>query len=141
MSAYISIKAVVTHLVGKMLAWAVAERFRNIENIKNVNCPVFFLHGKMDELIPCEHSKELYNNSNVGEFWFPNQMTHNSFNVLRDLLIPIDTFLDKYKIKVKLEDKKCVNFPEKIFVYPNEKNNKGSSSVISSIYNRFFDKK
>lgn len=143
MSAYLSIKAVVTHLVSKYLSWAVSERFKNIDNIKNVKCPAFFLHGKMDDLIPCEQSKELYNHSNMGEFWFPNKMTHNSFNILSDLLIPIDTFLDKYKIKVKLSDEECLKFPDDAYNSPfNDKNTKGPpSSFISSIYNRLFDKK
>ena len=143
MSAYLSIKAVVIHLVGRILAWAVAERFRNIDNIQKVKCPVFFLHGKMDDLIPCDHSKELYNRSNIGEYWFPNKMTHNSFNILNDLLIPIDTFLDKYKFKVRMEEKATLLFPDSVYQYPNEENNNKhtNSSVMTSLYNKLFDKK
>lgn len=143
MSAYLSIKTVVTHLVSKWLSWAVAERFDNLEKIQKVKCPVFFLHGKMDDLIPCEHSKILYGRTKVGEFWFPNKMTHNSFNILSDLLIPIDTFLDKYKIKVRMEEKESFVFPKSVFVFPyEEKAPKGGHSGFTSwIFNRLFDKK
>lgn len=103
MSAYISIKAVVVHLIGRFLAALVADRFKNIDEIQKVKVPTFFLHGKKDDLIPCYHSKELYNKSHIGEYWFPNDMTHNSFNIIKDLLIPIDNFLEKYKYQIKNE--------------------------------------
>lgn len=141
MSAYTSIKAVVTHLVGRLLSWAVAERFRNIDNIKNVESPVFFLHGKMDELIPCEHSKDLFKSAKIGEYWFPNKMTHNSFNILSDLLIPIDTFLDKYKIKVKLTELPLINFPSMLYKNPYVTDNKQNPSSMSSVYHKLFNKK
>lgn len=47
MSAYTSIKDVAKILLGKLsfLTPIVIERFRNIDTIKEVKCPVFFLHG------------------------------------------------------------------------------------------------
>ena len=141
MSAYLSLKSVVTHLVGRFLSWVVAERFRNVEYIAKVDCRVFFLHGKMDELIPFEHSKELYKLAKKGEYWFPNKMTHNSFNILSDLLIPIDTFLDKYKIKVKISDKPFISFPENVFKNPFSKENKHNSGGMNSLYNKLFNNK
>lgn len=140
MSAYLSLKSVVAHLVGKLLAFAVADRFRNIDCIEKVKCPVFFLHGKKDDLIPSSHSKELYNRSNIGEYWFPNKMTHNSFNILTDLLIPIDTFLEKYKIRVRLDEKECIVFPKELFECPIKENGQRKTAFMTSLYNKFFDK-
>jgi hypothetical protein len=47
MSPFTSIKDVAKNILGYMafLSGVVYERFKNLENIKNVRCPVFFLHG------------------------------------------------------------------------------------------------
>jgi abhydrolase domain-containing protein 17 len=55
-SAYTSIHSLVEHLIGKWAQFLVADRFKNLEYIKKVNCKVLFLHGKKDKLIPYEHS-------------------------------------------------------------------------------------
>lgn len=65
MSAYTSIKDVSKTLLGKLsflLTPLVYERFRNVDNIKDVKCPVFFLHGLKDTLIPYTHAQELKRN-------------------------------------------------------------------------------
>lgn len=41
---------------GGFASYAVYERFRNIDYIKEAKCPCFFLHGLKDTLIPFEHS-------------------------------------------------------------------------------------
>src|SRR5690242_15966005 len=61
MSPYTSIKAVVKSLAGTLVKSLVAERFRNIDEIKKVKSPVLFIHGMADTLIPKEHSLELLN--------------------------------------------------------------------------------
>lgn len=55
MSPYTSIKDVSKSLFGRMsflITPLVYERFRNIDAIKDARCPVFFLHGMKDKLIP-----------------------------------------------------------------------------------------
>jgi len=56
MSPYTSIKDVVKHIAGAFVKHFVAERFSNIKNIKKVTCAAFFVHGKYDKIVPCEHS-------------------------------------------------------------------------------------
>ncbi len=34
------------------MAYLIADRFKNIDEIKNVKCPTMFIHGKKDNLIP-----------------------------------------------------------------------------------------
>jgi hypothetical protein len=53
MSAYTSIRNAAQAMVG-FLAGVVKERFRNIDLIEKVRCPVFFIHGLADSLIPSE---------------------------------------------------------------------------------------
>jgi hypothetical protein len=45
MSPFKSIREVAKDLVGWFLSHALAERFRNIDLIKEVSCPVFIVHG------------------------------------------------------------------------------------------------
>ncbi len=56
MTAYLSIREVVGSIAGRLASYMVHERFRNIENIKDVKCPTFLIHGLQDTLIPPTHS-------------------------------------------------------------------------------------
>jgi pimeloyl-ACP methyl ester carboxylesterase len=56
MSPFKSIKELARDLVGWFLSLAIAERFRNIDLIKEVSCPIFIIHGQRDRLIPYSHS-------------------------------------------------------------------------------------
>ena len=58
MSPYTSIKEAAKSLLGwaSFLSIIVYDKFRNIDCIKNAKCPVFFLHGQKDTLIPHSHS-------------------------------------------------------------------------------------
>lgn len=56
MSAYTSIRGVADGLVSVALSWLVKERFRNIDAIKKIDCPVLLIHGQADKLISFKHS-------------------------------------------------------------------------------------
>ena len=45
MTAYLSIREVVRSLAGVLASFLVHERFRNIDNIGDVKCPTFLIHG------------------------------------------------------------------------------------------------
>ena len=105
MSPYTSIRAVVKHIVGSVLQYAVAERFMNVNEISKVECPTLFVHGKLDELIPYQHSLELHKNCICStEVVLPDHMTHNEFNIFNDLLYPMARFLRKNGIRVQKDD-------------------------------------
>lgn len=59
MSGFTSISAMVDKVAGGFVNMFVANRFPSIETIGKVKCPVLFLHGKSDEIIPYTHSGEL----------------------------------------------------------------------------------
>ena len=61
MSAFISLRAVAKNLVGSVLQYIIADRFNNKEYLKNVCCPVFIIHGKMDNIVPYTQAEELMN--------------------------------------------------------------------------------
>ncbi|CAD7953339.1 unnamed protein product [Amoebophrya sp. A120] len=58
------------------------DRFQNLLHIQNIsNQPVLIIHGKLDRLIPTEHSLELFSNCRTNarkKLVTPDQMEHNS---------------------------------------------------------------
>lgn len=55
MSPFTSIRNAASNICGKFSLF-LSDRFKNIEKIKNVKCPVLIIHGKKDTLIPYEHA-------------------------------------------------------------------------------------
>ena len=46
------------------LRWTLPfDKFPNIDRIKNIDCPVYIIHGRRDEVVPFYHAQELYANS------------------------------------------------------------------------------
>lgn len=80
LSAYTSLKKLVRDHYGKFVQWLIAERFENLERIKDVKCPILLIHGKKDELIPYQHAFELRKKVSehvYSEVFLPENMTHN----------------------------------------------------------------
>lgn len=120
-SAYTSIKAVVGHVAGKLAQLFVAQRFKNIEAIKSVTCPVFFLHGLRDTLIPAWQSQELHSKCHSPCYiHLPPAMTHNNFDHLRDLVQPLATFLATCKITTSPREtgRSLLLLPERLYRPP-----------------------
>lgn len=46
------------------------DKFQNLNKIENVKCPVLFIHGKRDEIIPFRHSEILYAKANEPKFFY-----------------------------------------------------------------------
>ena len=98
MSPYTSIKEAAKSLLGwaSFLSMIVYEKFRNIDTIKKARCPVFFLHGQQDTLIPPSHSQELHAACPMECYLhLPEKMDHNEFQLDEDLVNPFKDFLKK----------------------------------------------
>ena len=112
MSPYTSIKDVSRSLFGRfsfMITPLVYERFRNIDTIKNSRCPVFFLHGMKDKLIPHSHSLELNNHCpSVSFMQLPKDMDHNVFDFDEDLIKPFKQFLKKIDDSIASEKRRLI---------------------------------
>lgn len=94
-SAFTSIKAVADNLVG-FLKIFVKERMTSIDYIKDVTCPIIFIHGQKDSLIPFKETINLKDNCNCPfEVVLPISMTHNDFDVDEDIIEPIADFIGK----------------------------------------------
>ena len=100
-SAYKSVREAANSLVGSFLGGFVKERFNNIEAIQNVVCPVLFIHGKKDKMIPFSHTSDLYracHNSLKKDIVMPSEMTHNEFRLELDFIDPIVMFMQRNQI-------------------------------------------
>lgn len=110
-SPYTSIKGVADRLFGKFLAgvFMVKERFKNIEKIKEVKCPVLLIHGKLDKLISYEASKKLAQNcKGKVSLRIQEKMTHNRFNTYIEIINPIFEFWKENKF-LENEEKRFIN--------------------------------
>jgi esterase/lipase len=136
-SAFTSIKAVANNLVG-FLKILVKERMTSIDYIKRVTCPVIFIHGQKDPLIPFKETIELKDNCDCPfEVVLPNNMTHNDFDIDEDIIDPIINFIgknciidkDKNNFEENEEIKKLYIIPEYIKnIIDKNKNNKAMSN-------------
>ena len=124
--------------IGEVIQSLVKERFNNMENISKVTSPILFIHGKKDNLIPPSHSFDLINKcKSPSKLVSPNNMTHNSFDYVHDVIAHIRNFLKvftNYSINIYLRKKenisdnginneiKGISFPNFMFKYPFEDN-------------------
>eukprot|EP00472_Partenskyella_glossopodia_P003735 CAMPEP_0197522816 /NCGR_PEP_ID=MMETSP1318-20131121/7873_1 /TAXON_ID=552666 /ORGANISM="Partenskyella glossopodia, Strain RCC365" /LENGTH=614 /DNA_ID=CAMNT_0043075309 /DNA_START=23 /DNA_END=1864 /DNA_ORIENTATION=+ len=94
-SPYTSILNVSRHLAGVAADLVVAERWRNIDEIKYVRSPLLVIHGKLDSLIPYSMANELFNScpSKRKTLVLPDMSDHNTFNLYNDILRPVAQFL------------------------------------------------
>jgi esterase/lipase len=118
-SAFTSIKAVAENLVG-FLKILVKDRLISIDYIKNVTCPILFIHGQKDPLIPFKETIILKDNCDCPfEVVLPIDMTHNDFDLDTDIMEPIDKFISKNcnidKQKNKFDDNEEI---KKLFEIP-----------------------
>jgi len=98
MSPYTSIKEAAKSLLGwaSFLSVIVYDKFRNIDMIKKARCPVFFLHGQQDTLIPHQHSEDLHAACPRESYLhLPEKMDHNEFLLEEDLITPFKDFISK----------------------------------------------
>lgn len=77
-SAFISAFRVMTHYPIYPF-----DRFKNLAKIKQIKCPVLFIHGKRDRLIPFRHGEKLFAAANEPKFayWLENADHNNVANV------------------------------------------------------------
>ena len=89
MSPFKSLRDIAKDRVGKLLSYLLADRYRNIDLISKVRCPILIIHGKSDTIIDVSHSIALEENAKMSVFCkllTPDLMDHNQFKLLEDLI-------------------------------------------------------
>lgn len=99
-SPYTSLRGIIDNMpLGNLYKFFVKERFNNLDLISQVLSPTFILHGRKDDLIPCEHGEELALNCRAPTcLVIPTDMTHGRFVYSEDFLKPLENFLVSHKV-------------------------------------------
>ena len=119
-SSFTSIRAVADNLVGP-LKYLLKDRLTSKDYIKNVTCPILFIHGQSDPLIPFKETLLLKEKCNCPfEVLLPEEMTHNDFDLDEDIIEPICKFIKKNCIvdEEKNDFKKIENEIEELYKMP-----------------------
>ncbi len=96
-SPFTSIRSIAERLVGGVFKYLISEKFENINYVKDISCPVLFIHGQIDELIPFDHTLNLANECKCPfEVILPETMTHNDFQLEEDFLDPMKKFIKRF---------------------------------------------
>jgi pimeloyl-ACP methyl ester carboxylesterase len=121
-SACTSLKDAVKCVAGSAFQIFVKDRFQNQQTIGKVRCPIFFLHGLKDQLIPYDHSQRLHAAATLAPTFLSlaHNMDHTSFDYINDLAEPFLLFLRKCHISLEPDPRTppSINFPESLFVVP-----------------------
>lgn len=97
-SPFTSIGEVVKNIVGFM-KFIIKDRFQNINLIENVLCPILFIHGQKDDIVPFNHSIELSKKCKCPyEIILPDEMDHNEIHIYDDFLEPVTSFLQRHNL-------------------------------------------
>ena len=119
-SAFTTIRAVAENIVGFLKVF-LSERFKSIEYIKGVTCPIMFIHGQKDPLIPYKETELLKEACDCPkEVLFPENMTHNDYDLEEDIIEPINVFVNKHCDIEDNEPDKVAMIKEDVFVIPEE---------------------
>jgi abhydrolase domain-containing protein 17 len=59
------------------------DKFKNLAKIKNINCPVLFIHGRKDQIIPFWHGEKLFAEANDPKlsFWIDEAGHNNIYQI------------------------------------------------------------
>jgi len=139
-SPFTSICNVVKSLVG-FVSLFIKDRFVNISLIDKVACPVLFIHGQKDNIVPFTHTIELSQKcKSPMEIILPESMDHNEINVYDDFLEPLTTFLQRYNLIEVSKEEKRISLPEEIFLIPSTLDVKQNKDFVTSFVRKYFNK-
>lgn len=96
-SPFKSVREAAASLTFNLLAKFIKDKFKNIDLMDKVGCPLLIIHGQKDTIVPVSHSEALLEKcvSPSKRLTSPHSMTHNEFDRTDDLLNPLmDFFLD-----------------------------------------------
>lgn len=100
-SPFRSIQKVVERTAGKLLGAFAPEIFCTEDHIEFLKCPVLFIHGMKDKLVPWEDSQYLHERCRAdSSIVIHRDMAHNDFDLKNDVFEPMTNFLvEKLQIK------------------------------------------
>ena len=96
-SPFTSICAMAKEVLGKDISMLYKNRFPTDKNIVNTKAEsVLFIHGEEDHVIPCNHSRILYNLCPVDKkISIVGECGHNNIDIPQGIIIPINDLLNR----------------------------------------------
>lgn len=116
----------------------VGDKFPNIDLIPRIECPVFIVHGTMDNVVPFDHGQTLYNRLpsalRAEPFWAEG-LDHNDVELFarRALLTKLNKFLDFYVLARQLWVLKPRSLSQGNFTRTSSERDTKSSQGIAAI--------
>jgi esterase/lipase len=138
MAPFSNLRTLARDLVGKVAENMIEEKFHNLKDMEVITCPTLFLHGAQDELIPCQHSKDLAAVcQGVKEICISEEMKHNEYRVFADVVTPTLNFMEANLSIVRGETAPSFTMPavlnERPKLYPPLHEKK---SLFNSLFNK-----
>jgi pimeloyl-ACP methyl ester carboxylesterase len=137
-SPFLSIRHMIKDILGRFISFAIKDRFRSGEYIKNVESPILIIHGQIDSIIKYYHATELYNRTTSPcELILPENMEHNEFDFYHEFSEPLQDFIARNGIFSEASDCKMV-IKDEIRTTPEEfKNPPKNWNCITAILKKF----
>ena len=124
-SPLLSIRYMIRDMLGRFISYAIKDRFKSCEMIKEVKCPILIIHGQVDSIIKYYHATELYNRSTAPcELILPENMEHNEFDFFHKFSEPLLDFISRNAIFAYTEncspeiDEEITKTPEEFLIAP-----------------------
>lgn len=143
-SPYRSIEGLVREKMPWIAQWINIPCWNNDETIRLITCPILFIHGERDKLIPCHHSQALFDalsDDHKKKLVFLPEDDHNSISD-PVILIHVGSFLREY-FSTPMESKLDIVLDPNLRIEPKngtitDEASKTSSSNSSNGYFRSF---
>ena len=137
-SPFLSIRHMIKDILGRFISFAIKDRFRSGEYIKDVESPILIIHGQIDSIIKYYHATELYNRTTSPcELILPENMEHNEFDFYHEFSEPLQDFIARNGIFSEAKDCK-IQISDEIRITPEEfKNPPKNWNCVTGLLKKF----
>ena len=105
--------------------------------MEKITCPVFFIHGKKDNLIPYSHSIELSRKcKGPYELVFPDNMDHNNYDFI-DFIENLVEFCKRHNL-TNFSSKDTFIMPKELLKVPDYIEKSSQNDYISKLFVKLF---
>lgn len=137
-SPYTSLKELIKEKISIVSNFLGIDGWNNLEIMISISCPILFMHGQQDNLIPIQHSIHLHAKS-ISKYKHLEEIEYADHNSIHreTILEHVRTFLDTYfNSNDSINTQQEINVDEKYRSVPNEfKQQSNDSNHYSSISN------
>ena len=138
-SPFTSISDVVKYIVGGFVSLLIKDRFPNLSRMDKIKCPILFIHGQKDDIVPFQHSIDLSKKCQCPiEVILPDDMDHNEIHIYDDFLEPLTTFLQRHKLLHSEKDDKKIEFSKDLYKIPETSKVETKKDLLTHLARKFF---